>query len=474
MNEPDRPAESTNADRSQSDRTLGPKAWTAIVAVTLTVCAVTWIVASVLTARPSVDPTVHADAIALAISQQPDPSVPSRYAELVDALMEFHTELDRVEDEVAHERGEPGSGWKMLDFSELLNAPDPSDSRYYEQHVAGAEDARRAAIVILERDLFRDVTTLLKSPNLAREYDNAHDASGNLLPMFEWPFDELSPFRKLAMTVVGCARALAERGDTEGAASLLEDLAPLPVVLTRHITLIDHLVGYAIAALIASEVEHMAIHSDPDRKTLDTLHRIHNRLSDFGNLSIAIEGEDITMRDIHYRTHTAGGRYIPSVTESMFASATIAPTGHPFVTKLKDSWGYLAAPRDSSLTYIYDLHAMMIRASEERDPRERDPLLAHYENEIDTLSWRYDVLQYGAGVLSSIVKSYFDQRARLLALNILLAMAEYRLDHGDWPESIDRLVPDYLDAIPINPVTGAPFEYDYEPGEPPSLERLGV
>jgi hypothetical protein len=59
-------------------------------------------------------------------------------------------------------------------------------------------------------------------------------------------------------------------------------------------------------------------------------------------------------------------------------------------------------------------------------------------------------------------------------MEVLLAMAAYRLDTGDWPTALDQLVPDYLDAVPINPVTGDPFEYDHEPGEAPSIQSLGV
>ena len=35
----------------------------------------------------------------------------------------------------------------------------------------------------------------------------------------------------------------------------------------------------------------------------------------------------------------------------------------------------------------------------------------------------------------------------------------YRLDHGEYPDSLAALVPDYLPFVPIDPYSGEPFEY---------------
>ena len=40
-----------------------------------------------------------------------------------------------------------------------------------------------------------------------------------------------------------------------------------------------------------------------------------------------------------------------------------------------------------------------------------------------------------------------------------LALIAYRLDHGQYPDSLDALVPDYLPFVPIDPYSGRPFEY---------------
>ncbi len=56
----------------------------------------------------------------------------------------------------------------------------------------------------------------------------------------------------------------------------------------------------------------------------------------------------------------------------------------------------------------------------------------------------------------------FATLARLLSLD--LALRTYRADHGEWPVELSELVPDYLGAIPHDPMSSQPFVY--RPEEP--------
>lgn len=468
------PRDTTSDSKDKSTRDpLSGKAWTAIAAASLFACILAWVVASVLTATPSVDPTVHADAVALASRDQPDPDQPSRYTDLVEALTELDRQIDVLAGDIVSDEEFQQTGTRSLNFFAILEEPDPSADDA-EQIARQAAEARRASDIVLERRLLDDFFDVLRSPNLAHEHPNAFDDAGNLLPMYEWLLPELSDFREHSMTVVGTARVLAERGDTEQAAALLEGLAPLPGVLTRHITLVEHLVGYSIGALIAAEIEHLATHPDLTPEALATLQRAQERLADIGSVEIAIDGEAIFMRDFHYRTHTAGGRYIPSAGDEMMDSWGNPAPEHSLVTKLKDASGYLAARRDTSLAKTEELYDIMRDAIHETDPTKRAAILSDLDREIESLSPRYALIQMVMPAVARVITNTSKYEAQARAMEVLLAMAAYRLDTGDWPTALDQLAPDYLDAVPINPVTGEPFEYRHEPGEPPSIQRLGV
>ncbi|MFG0242460.1 MAG: hypothetical protein ACF8R9_06740 [Phycisphaerales bacterium JB054] len=54
--------------------------------------------------------------------------------------------------------------------------------------------------------------------------------------------------------------------------------------------------------------------------------------------------------------------------------------------------------------------------------------------------------------------------ANTRATTTMIALERHYLDRGDYPESLDALVPRYLDALPLDPWTGEPFHYHHLPG----------
>lgn len=50
-------------------------------------------------------------------------------------------------------------------------------------------------------------------------------------------------------------------------------------------------------------------------------------------------------------------------------------------------------------------------------------------------------------------------RAHLRTVILALAAARYKADKGEYPDTADMLVPDYLDAVPIDPCGGDPIRY---------------
>ena len=433
---------------------------------------VLWVVVSVLIAKPSVDPTVHAKAVELAQRGQPDADQPSRYPQLLEALAELDRQIDLLADEIISDERYQQTQSRSLNFYAIIDESDP-DNIDAEKIALQAIDARRAAELVLERGLLDEFLASLDAPNLANEYPNAFDDEGNLLAMYEWLLAELGVFREHTMTVVAASRILAERGEIERAASLLEDLAPLPGILTRHITLIEHLVGYAVGAVIANEIAHIAARPDLTPEALSTLRRAQNRLADLGSLETAIDGEALFMRDFHFRTHTAGGRYIPSAGERIMGGYEPDASGGDFTPQLSDITGYLAVRRDTSLAKAEEFYDRIRTAIDEDDPAARASMLESMERDVEALSPRYAVVRMVMPALARVAQNTAKYRAQTIALDVLLAMAAYHLDTGNWPDSIETLIPDELNEHPTDPVTGQPLEYRHEPGEPPTLESFG-
>jgi hypothetical protein len=48
----------------------------------------------------------------------------------------------------------------------------------------------------------------------------------------------------------------------------------------------------------------------------------------------------------------------------------------------------------------------------------------------------------------------------------VIALYRYRNRHGEWPETLDQLVPEFLPSVPIDQVDGEPLGYRLVDGQP--------
>jgi hypothetical protein len=76
----------------------------------------------------------------------------------------------------------------------------------------------------------------------------------------------------------------------------------------------------------------------------------------------------------------------------------------------------------------------------------------------------------GMSALYAMTKMLTPSTSRIMALSHRLtalvgsaraglAAERYRMKHGDWPASLESLVPEFLDAVPIDPFTDAPLRF---------------
>ncbi|MFP6582189.1 MAG: hypothetical protein VCD00_06485 [Candidatus Hydrogenedentota bacterium] len=104
--------------------------------------------------------------------------------------------------------------------------------------------------------------------------------------------------------------------------------------------------------------------------------------------------------------------------------------------------------------------------------RERLPTLrtiadAHpsdYPDLIDALDWR-DMTYWdqrnayiAQDMISELLRAH-QANAQYTATELSFTIEDYRSEHGAYPESLDALVPEYYDAIPLSPLSHQPFRY---------------
>ena len=73
-------------------------------------------------------------------------------------------------------------------------------------------------------------------------------------------------------------------------------------------------------------------------------------------------------------------------------------------------------------------------------------------------------------------KEVWLERSRQAALETLLALQAYRRDHGTYPESLEALIPTYLESLPIDPCdpTGRPIRYRRDSTNSASVWNIGL
>ena len=63
---------------------------------------------------------------------------------------------------------------------------------------------------------------------------------------------------------------------------------------------------------------------------------------------------------------------------------------------------------------------------------------------------------------SMLLKRKFALQCRFDAARLLIACKLYYRKHGKYPKKLQQLVPEFIDAVPIDPFDGKPFRYSYE------------
>jgi hypothetical protein len=98
-----------------------------------------------------------------------------------------------------------------------------------------------------------------------------------------------------------------------------------------------------------------------------------------------------------------------------------------------------------------------------------------------TSSWReYAGNCVDEGGFGSIVEVQLSLEFRYQILRLGVACKSYRKEHGAWPDDLKALVPDYFAALPLDPFTERPFDYQIVgeavriSGPKPDPEKDGV
>jgi hypothetical protein len=406
-----------------------------------------------VTATPGDAVDYHARTIELVEEAQPEG--PDGWTHLLDAI----DAMNRVNDEFDPEL--------LSSAFDLTRSP----GAYDEDYPLPLQDYLTAAKEVLsgmdEAGVFESLDRLAASPRAVR--DTRHQ---NVEKLIEILLPELGRMRQLARSLAGKMHLEHEAGRDDEAARAFEHGMTLSRVAGSQFTLIDHLVGIAIAALMIDELQHQLVERPHDeaalRHMLETL-----QTQEMLGVGLALRGERILVMDAIQWTHTddgnGDGRLI--LTQLGDIGMLSGTGGYNFGGWKIINMASIAFPSKKETTqlteeYFDAIEARAAMTFAERQAAPTPPVLG-------ALPPRQLVLGMMLPAFGRAMETGDHAKMLIGGAKLALAIELYNIETGAYPGALDDLVPDILPELPTDPYANdGRFGYKRITGDPAARAYL--
>lgn len=325
------------------------------------------------------------------------------------------------------------TGERVLDDVFVFGA-DGRESDFFTGIVrAGIEPSRE--LLDRNRRLLDELAALVDRP--VGRFEFAHQANplATLLP-------HLAPLRTAAklQAVDGMVRLIDN--DTDGAIDTVVIRFSLAGTLQNEPTIISRLVQIAIQAQAVQGIEQILRVAELNVVQLSRLDEQVNRALAGQSMTWALWGE----RAFGIETLEA----VATGTISLNSIQTMAGSPGAIPTFWLPTW----LVRDNQLKAA-QMYGCLVDAAD--DPDALRAAAQKMEAVAPALPLKYALIRILMPSLSRAVQLHVRITAHLRAARAALAAERFRLDAGRLPESLDELVPRYLEAVPIDPFDGGPL-----------------
>lgn len=301
-------------------------------------------------------------------------------------------------------------------------------------------------------------------------------------PRLDLSIDSLGVYRRFARVLALDARIADVQGDPARWAADLDSMFRLAIHAEETGVIIADLVALAIRALaidaLGSSLESESLGYGPIE--LSMLAQCLHDSAQPGASKVILEGERQTLLDLTQRIFTDDGN----------GDGWLCADGLRHMKSVTQSTNRL-----DPVTWVLGPLALRVYASRREFVNEWEIMLAAVEMDASPPLWVWQELPgsdymrqrlYGqrikpplqaVGILVPVIgkaalahETYLQSRDAAL---VLIALIRYRLDNGHYPEALDELVQDYLDAIPPDRFDGTPIKYRITDDGTPILYSVG-
>lgn len=306
-------------------------------------------------------------------------------------------------------------------------------------------------------------------------------------PLWEILLPQYQDSRRLARLLgVGCRLAL-KQGDADSVRQNLRALVQLAQHVTDNQFLIADLVSYAIfstALSAAGEVLEKQPALLTEKDWIDLAHRLSSYHGG-GTIRSSLEGERNMFSDLLQRAFTDDGHGDGRLTHAGFqliaalSGPSDSPTGSVLDNAFQTQSGSRFALGPVAMTIVAgrrEQHDLAMDLINESEREHAGPLFTWPDSTEDARikqlvapvpnRLRYAPIALFLPATVNVARAGERLTQRRDGLLTAIAAEVFRREHGDWPESLEKLVPQYLPALPLDRFTGKSLTYKLRDGKP--------
>jgi len=278
-----------------------------------------------------------------------------------------------------------------------------------------------------------------------------HEAAGFERSAFARKFEEVLDARHLAR-LRKCGRILslaavieAEEGSGDAAVERLRDCLAAGAALKDEPSIISYLVSTAILNMAAGNMERILVRGKPSAAVLLDLQREIEKCAEEFSLLPGLKG-DVSWWILAHRGKIEAGH---GPLDSFDMGETVSIKDRAY------RWCFMKTHA------VKIMHAQMWVVEEAQKRSE-----SFYP--MPEVDWEDFADKHGSAAAMSASSSYrfpvlhAQRKAFIRAAACTLAACRFRLESGEWPETLEALVPAYLSAVPDDPFADGSLRYRKE------------
>jgi len=321
-------------------------------------------------------------------------------------------------------------------------------------------------------EVFDLVVAGTNKPYCWREYKEAEGSEGLMSVLLP----HLSEFRRLAYALRWRIWLSAEQGRYKEAFDDIKTCYLLGQHLKGDKTLIEQLVGIAIEALVVQELRDILSGHEIDSAMLATLQEEFEQITNNEDFIISLKTEKLFMYDETQRCFTedrlgGGHLYIPRVTA----------LGGDIPTKLDDivlevvlspqQWLGAAKvlfthPNKQQTTQAGERLYAWMETIMNQTPAQIHAQGIDVEKQVMEIIGENLLLEIMCPAIWKVNEINYRNKIDVQATLAIIAVLRYKLDKGDYPDSLDKLTESgYLKQVPMDPFSDKPLIYKKMDGD---------